>query len=606
MQRPKRHLLGLLSILLALWVLEAPDAVGQAFVNRTYTAGLDAMWQGNGVATADYDGDGWLDVYVVSRLSHDPFNPRSWNRLFRNNGDGTFSETTLAAGVRVDFLPALPTKIFGNKSAAAWGDYDRDGDPDLFLTHVGPEVLFRNNGDGTFTDVANQAGLNDANAHQDESETSGSTWWDYNLDGYLDLYVSSWTGRNAFYRNNGDGTFASIGAETGLDLEDQTWMSLSWDVDLDGWPDLYLANDFGPNRLFGNNGDGSFTDITDIWGLADEGESMGLALGDVNGDSWPDLFITNNAVRGGGQLENTLFLGAPAGPLPEEAVRYGIQNTDWAWGTEFSDLDLDGDLDLVVVNGAFLERNTPNRYFRNTLMESGTFGFQDVSASAAVDGKAESHGLLVFDPNEDGAPDLLITNWGEPLYFLESPAPSKRWLKVGLRGLSANPDGVGSRIRVLTSDGWQVRFHDGVDFMGQSVQPAHFGMGLHTTYEAIEVTWPGGMKELFDGGVTSRTVILQQGSGTAVRVETPFLPSEGPKLEIYPMPASDRLVLETSQPLNWWVSDLLGRRMVESDATRASALRSSIDVGFWAPGVYVLSWRTHLGQTGHRTVVVTR
>ncbi|MDA0378405.1 MAG: CRTAC1 family protein, partial [Bacteroidetes bacterium] len=536
----------------------------QVFVNRTFDAGLDRMWQGNGVATADYDGDGWLDVYLVSRLTHEAGNARSWNRLYRNNRDGTFTETTLEAGVRVDFLPALPATIFGNKSGAAWGDYDRDGDPDLFLTHVGPEVLFRNNGDGTFTDVANEAGLNRPDAATDESETSGATWWDFDLDGYLDLYVSSWTGRNAFYRNNGNGTFTDIGQETGLDLEDRTWMSLPWDVDLDGWPDLYLANDFGPNRLFRNNGNGMFTDVTAQWGLGDEGESMGLALGDVSGDGWPDLFITNNAVRGGGVLANTFFLGAASGPLQDVAAQYGIENTDWAWGTEFSDLDLDGDLDLLVVNGAFLERNTPNRFFRNMTKEEGVFRFEDVSGPSGVDGRAESHGLLVFDPNNDGALDLLVTNWGEPLYFLVHPGPAKRWLKVGLRGVSTNPDGVGSRIRVLTTEGWQIRWHDGVDFLGQSIQPAHFGMGLATTYEAIEVTWPGGMTERFAGGATSTTVILHQGTGTAVGTERTPRTSCSDVVSAYPVPARDRVILEMERPTMWTIHDLLGKMVARS------------------------------------------
>jgi hypothetical protein len=581
------------------------QARAQVYVNRTYEAGLDRMWQGHGVATADYDGDGWLDLYVVSRLTHDPANPRSWNRLYRNNGDGTFSETTLEAGVRVDFLPPLPAKIFGNKSAAAWGDYDRDGDPDLFLTHVGPEVLFRNNGDGTFTDVAKEAGLNKPDAATDESETSGATWWDYDLDGYLDLYVSSWTGRNAFYRNNGDGSFTDISQQTGLDLEDRTWMTLSWDVDRNGWPDLYLANDFGANRLFGNNGDGTFSDITNQWGLADEGESMGLALGDVSGDGWPDLFITNNAVRGGGLLANTFFLGAASGPLQDMAPQFGIEDTEWAWGTEFSDLDLDGDLDLVVVNGAFLERNMPNRYFKNMSREEGAFRFEDVSVTSHVDGRAESHGLLVFDANEDGALDLLVTNWEEPLYYLVHPGPNKRWLKVVLEGSAANPDGVGSSIRVETSTGWQSRHHDGVDFLGQSIQPAHFGMDLQTTYKSIEVTWPGGMTERFPGGTTSTTVTLHQGSGIPVATEQAPGTDAPSWVDLYPVPATDRIMVESAMPLDWAVYDLLGREMARSDET--GPLRHILQVDDWVPGVYLLRWRSgHAGIQGQRMVVVAR
>ena len=569
------------------------------------------MWQGHGVATADYDGDGFLDIYIASRIRHDPFNPRSWNRLYRNNGDGTFTETTEQAGVRVDFLPELPVEIFGNKLAVAWGDYDRDGDPDLFLTHVGPEVLFRNNGDGTFTDVANEAGLNGPDADTDESLTSGASWWDYNLDGYLDLYVSSWNAPNRFYRNNGDGTFTDLSAETGLDLEDQTWMSLSWDVDRDGWPDLYLANDFGPNTLFRNLGDGSFQDVTAEWGLGDPGESMGLALGDASGDRLPELYVTNNAVRETNAKLNTFFLGGEQGPLQETAENLGIADTDWAWGTEFADLDLDGDSDLIVVNGALIERNTPNRYFRNMLVEERAMRWEDVSSSTGVDGRAESHGLLLVDANEDGALDMIITNWDEPLYYLQHPGSSSAWLKVELVGMTSNPDGVGAEIRVLAGNREQVRFHNGVDFLGQNIQPAHFGLGSQATYDAIDVLWPGGMHERWEGGAARTTRTLVQGTGTviATALEANLLPAEA-KLDVYPVPAVDRMTINAAGASTWEAVDILGRIVASGrfQATRAaSAEMIRVDVSTWSPGIYLIRTRGQGNLPGaHRTVVVYR
>ena len=599
---------GLLVCFCVIFLCGSPTLLhAQVFANQTYEAGLDAMWQGHGVGTADYDGDGDLDIYIASRLKHDPFNPRSWNRLYRNDGDGTFTDVTAAAGVRVDFLPDLPVKVFGNKFSVSWADYDRDGDPDLLLTHVGPEVLFRNNGDGTFTNVADEAGLN-AGA-PDEFETAGATWWDYDLDGWLDLYLSSWNGPNRFYRNRGDGTFEDVGAQTGMDDEARTWMSLSWDINRDGLPDLYLANDFGPNTLYVNEGGGLFTDASLEWGLADEGESMGLALGDVSGDDYPDLYITNNAVREDALL-NTFFLGANQGPLEDRAAAFNVSNTDWAWGTEFFDGDLDGDLDLFVVNGALLERNTPNRYFRNMLVEEGALRWMDVSSSSQADGRAESHGLLVFDMDEDGDPDLLITNWDEPLYLLVNQSARGNWLKVNLEGTQANKDGVGAVITLITSAGRQYRWYNGVDFLGQSIQPALFGLGSLSSYESIEIAWPGGARERWEGGPANQTVTLIQGTGTTVSTSVDRVRADSAELTAYPNPAVGVITFalrpasgedtpgalnKGQYPLTWTVYDMMGRQV----ATVSNA-RGSTDVQFdtntWAAGVYLLQVRSSTGS----------
>lgn len=587
-------------------VADIQPAHAQVFENRTYEAGLDAMWQGHGVGAADYDGDGDLDLYIASRQKYDPFNTRSWNRLYRNNGDGTFTDVSEAAGVRVDFLPDRPAKVFGNKYGVAWADFDRDGDPDLLLTHVGPEVLFRNNGDGTFTDIADDAGLNEG--VPDEFETAGATWWDFDLDGFLDLYLSSWNGPNRFYRNLGDGTFEDISAATGLDDESRTWMSMSWDINDDDLPDLYLVNDFGPNTLYLNQGDGTFLDASDDWGLADEGESMGLALGDVSGDGFPDLFISNNAVRQGNTMLNTFFRGADEGPLLDEAQSFGIANTDWAWGTEFFDGDLDGDLDLFVVNGSLIERNTPNRYFTNMLMEEGALRWVDRSETSQTNGTGESHGLLVFDLENDGDPDLLVTNWDEPLYLLEHTGSVNHWLKVALTGTSSNKEGFGSVISVESSLGTQKRWFNGVDFLGQNIQPAMFGLGQNPTYSAIEVEWPGGMRERWEGGPASTTITLTQGTGTLISTHVESHPEPEATISLWPNPARGDVWFKIGTPgslsgmtatkrMSWSVSDLLGRNLTgNQSADSPSSVRISTES--WPPGVYMLV--VTMERTGQR------
>lgn len=564
-------------------------ALAQVFENRTYESGLDGVWQGQGVATADYDGDGDQDVYMVSKLSHDPFNPRSWNRFYSNNGDGTFTEVTDEAGVRVDFLPLLPRKLFGNKWGASWADYDRDGDPDLFLTNVGPEVLFRNNGDGTFTDVADDAGLNIPDSDTDEDETSGGMWWDFNLDGYLDLYVSSWIGKNRFYVNNGDGTFTNIAPDTGLDLEDRTLLSVSWDQDRDGWPDLYLVNDFGENRFLRNLGNGQFEDQSHLWGLDDAGESMGVAVGDVNGDLLPEIFVTNNATRLDRRL-NTFFVGGLTPPLLESAVDLGLQNADWAWGTEFADGDLDGDMDLFIVNGFLLEGNTPNRYYKNMLVEEGSMRWVEDSETVGLNGMAESRGLLLFDGNQDGALDVLISNWGQPPYYYESTASSNEWLKVSLNGVTSNPHGFGAEIRLYSELGIQSRFYNGADYLGQSVQPAHFGLDSNGTYDAIEVIWPNGIRERWEGGNASRLVLLTEGTGQLIPTHTEEHPDKPVLADVFPVPAAHSVTFKSTNGAKWSVWDILGRPVPYQNASGVTSgkLSVTLDVSSWTPGLYIL------------------
>ena len=319
-------------------------SVAQRFVLRTQEAGFGSAWDGTGVAVTDYDLDGDLDVYHVSYKPYDQFDPRSWNRLYRNNGDKTFTEVGLEAGVRGESIPPTILRVFGNKFGVSWVDYDNDGDLDLFLTNIGPEVLFRNNGDGTFDDVTHDSGLQGANAVADLSETSGSLWRDFDLD----VFITSWSGVTRFYSNNGDGTFEEISELTGLGLDVRSWMSLSDDFNHDGRPDLLLVNDFGPNLLYLNLGNHVWELASDLYDLGGYKESMGASMGDADNDGDYDIFITNNAIHTT-QL-NSFYRATPTPPYIEIGTELGIGETDWGWGTELFDADHDRDLDMLVSN----------------------------------------------------------------------------------------------------------------------------------------------------------------------------------------------------------------------------------------------------------------
>jgi len=583
----------------------ATTSVAQRFVLRTQEAGFGSAWDGTGVAVADYDLDGDLDVYHVSYKPYDQFDPRSWNRLYRNNGDKTFTEVGLEAGVRGESIPPTTLRVFGNKFGASWVDYDNDGDPDLFLTNIGPEVLFRNNGDGTFEDVTDDAGLQGANAVADLTETSGSLWRDFDLDGDLDVFITSWSGVTRFYSNNGDGTFEDISEVTGLGLDVRSWMSLSDDFNHDGRPDLYLVNDFGPNLLYLNLGNHVWELASDLFEIGGIKESMGASMGDADNDGYYDIFITNNAIHSS-QL-NSFYRAAATPPYLEIGTELGIGETDWGWGTELFDADNDGDLDIFAVNGSFLERDTPNRLFRNRLIEDGVLSFEDVSVASTTDGLAESHGLVVFDYDDDGDLDMLVSNWREPLYLYENTTISRNWLKVELIGDTNNLNGVGAELRFSTLDGTYYRLNDGIDFLGQSIQPVHVGLGSAAMVNELMVTWPGGAREVYLDVQANQTFIAREGSGVAVSTD-PSLPHSASGLapSAFPNPAQNHVNIQFSAPSSGVylveVYSVLGERVAFDKilATVGATARIDLSLGEIPSGLYVYrittNSATHIGS----------
>lgn len=587
------------------------DLRAQHFDLKTSDAGFGSAWDGTGVAVADYDMDGDLDVYFVSYKPYDQFDPRSWNRLYRNNGDKTFSEVGLEAGVRGEGLSNSPLRVFGNKFGASWVDYDSDGDPDLFLTSIGLEALFRNNGDGTFEDVIEQSGLQIQDADADLTENSGSLWWDYDLDGDLDVYVTSWSGKNRHYMNNGDGTFEDLSVVSGLDVDVRTWMGLTNDIDRDGRLDLYLVNDFGPNLLFLQQEDGSWEESSEIFEIGNKKESMGATIGDANNDGFFDIFVTNNSIHT--SHLNSLYLAAPSPPFAEEGVVLGIGTSAWGWGTEFFDADHDGDLDLYAVNGSFLEDGTPNRFFTNRLIEDGVFSFEDRSESSGTNGTAESHGLVVFDYDNDGDLDMLVSTWRSPLYFYENVSFVGNWLKVNLIGVSSNLNGVGARVRASTEQAVYHRLNDGIDFLGQSIQPIHFGLGDAITVDELLIEWPSGSREIFLDVAVNQTFEVIEGSGIAVSIQESLPIRNILSSTAFPNPFSNTFHLKmesgSSGPFELEVFSILGRRLLSQDITLIAGQESKLDIDLStvAAGVYMYSLRgADGGRVESGTIVKTR
>ena len=509
---------------------ETSERAGIAYTH--YRDLLDIIPLGAGVVAFDYNGDDLQDIYVTSTPDLAGLVPDSEgeNALFRNNGDGTFTDVADEAGVS-------DADAKSNGGCAA--DYDNDGDQDLFVANWGASKLFRNDGNGTFVDVAESAGLADPDSTY---RSMGCAWGDFDRDGALDFIVvrhidesnpDAFTMRLYFldvrplalFHNNRDGTFTEVtgllGSTASPDHDEgaygRVWgagFQPAWvDFDNDGDLDLYVINDFGeyihPNVLWRNDGpagdsasgtEWSFTDISEPSGAGTAMFGMGLAVADYNSDGYLDMFVTNIA-------DNVLLTNSGDGGFQDRAADAGVAYGEYrrqqrvSWGTVFLDYDNDGYEDLYVASG-FLDtddinrREQPNLLFRNNRDGS----FSDVSAISGAADWGTGRGVAYADFNGDGCLDLFVANLGrsaaagEPVRLFQNRCDwGNNWLIVKPVGTASNRDGIGARI-TLTADGRsQVReITAGASNSSQNMLPAHFGLGQSETVDEVRVQWPSG------------------------------------------------------------------------------------------------------------------
>lgn len=483
---------------------------------------------GGGVAVADVDGDGWEDLFFTSLPSFDPGSPSVPSALFRNNGDETFENVTQKAGL---------VGLRGLVQGALFFDYDNDGDPDLYVAAYDGGQLFRNEG-GTFRDATAEAGLLlDGRCGELPCFGSSATAADYDRDGHLDLLVVNnvyWDaddpdqiGRRqlfpAFFpaqpaflfRNRGDGTFADVTEATGLTNAGGKGLGAVWtDLNRDGWPDVYIANDLSPNRLYVNRGDGTFAEFAESAGLDEIKSSMGVTAADFDHDGEMELVTTN--LKGS---KVSLFRNM-GGLRFDYATDYsGLASSARAsgWGIEAVDVDLDGHLDLAVSGGPVWEKtptDTRNLLFRNT----GQGRFEDVTlTSGAIQAGTVARGLAVADINRDGQPDLVFANAdGESPLLLcnESPSPNG-WLRLHLEGTASNRDAVGARVELLRADGLRIvqEVRAGGSYQSTSTRALFFGLGDSAPAE-LKIHWPSGAVETYTDLQANAILQVQEGSGT--------------------------------------------------------------------------------------------
>jgi hypothetical protein len=485
------------------------DASGRKYQVETLPGGLSVI---------DFDADGWPDLFCTNGASLPSLKktgPQFWNRLYRNNRDGTFSDVTAKSGLQGE----------GYSMGVAVGDYNNDGHEDLFVAGAHANYLYRNNGDGRFTDVTRIAGLNQAGSPNPALWSVGACWIDYDSDGFLDLFISNYCDWEAgqdpicggmqdqaraychpdryraepmqLYHNNGDGTFTEITHKQGLpDLLGKGMGLAMADFAGDGHPGIFVANDNARNLLLRSRGKG-FEEIGINAGVAYNGDGrnisgMGADFGDIDGDGRPDIVMTG--------LKNEtyeVFLNQGKGIFDDGSVRTGMLNLSrkWnGWGCGLVDLDNDGWLDLFVAGGGLDAQDAQsNRIYRNL---GGHF--EDVTESVGNDfGSAAQHRGVVFaDFDRDGRIDAAVTALNTPIELwwnrsaLESP--SAHWLQLRLTGGRSNRSGIGAEVRCNAGGRMQMRTVSGsVGYASTSDLTVHFGLG-EAAHAQLEIRWPNG------------------------------------------------------------------------------------------------------------------
>jgi enediyne biosynthesis protein E4 len=425
---------------------------------------------GSGLGLLDLDGDHDLDIILTGRTGNGIV-------VYENDGTGNFTDRSIGSGIA-----AL------NVSSVAAADFDNDGDQDIFFGGwLVPSKLYRNDGNFTFTDVTASAGISIVGA------SMGSSWGDFDKDGYPDLYytartnTSNNTTKNQLLHNNGDGTFTDVAQSLNVDAEeDPTLVSAFFDFDRDGDDDLYLGTDKGNsgewwNRLYRNDG-GTFTEITDDANARAYIDCMGIAITDLNNDSYFDVYMTDT-------MRNALYVQDGSGVFVDETDTAGVTSGAVGWGCVFADFDNDSFSDLYVCNLI-----APNRLYRGADMAD--WPMTDEGPAAGVDLSGTSYCVAVGDVNNDGLLDMLVGHVGQPvkLFINQSPdAVGNHMLRlrpvIGSQDLKA----VGTCMNVLANGKWQAgELRAGVNYKASEGDTVHFGLGTDTEALAVDVVWPGG------------------------------------------------------------------------------------------------------------------
>jgi hypothetical protein len=504
-----------------------------------------------GVAVFDYDNDGWMDIFLVDGSTLEDLQAKKCHsgKLYHNNHDGTFTDVTAKAGLT----------HCGWGFGAAVGDYDNDGWEDLYVTYLDGAVLYRNNGDGTFTDVTAKAGVGNAGRWG-----TSAAFGDYDNDGFLDLYVANYVdldlkhlpefgqgsfcqyrgipvscgprglkgGRDRLYRNNGDGTFTDVTEKLNIDPDSYYGLGVLWlDYDLDGCPDLYVANDSSPSLLYRGDCKGGFTEVGVQAGVAysadgREQAGMGIDSADYDNDGWPDIAKANFS-----DDTNNLYHNDHNGEFTDLAgpANFGQVSAPFlAFGIKFLDFDNDGWEDIFVANGHVNPQVDGHSFgvtyaerpllFRN--LKNGKFEEIGRSAGSVLARRYVARGAAAADFFNDGREDLLVSVLdGSPLLLRNETTKRGHWLRIKTVGTHSNRDGFGARVEIKAGGLAQVEeVRANSSFESASDPRLHFGLGAATQVDSIVIHWPSGKVDTLGPQIADQELVIQEGGAVTKRI----------------------------------------------------------------------------------------
>ncbi|TYB79669.1 FG-GAP-like repeat-containing protein [Bizionia myxarmorum] len=526
---------------------------------------------GNGISFCDYNNDGWDDITMATQDND--------KLRFYKNVNGTF----VLDNLNIPFNNSEQKQV-------VWVDIDNDGDKDLFVTSNNDgNKLYLNLGNLNFEDITEAAGFPTENF-----ESYGASWGDYDNDGFLDVFISNRSESNNqpnyFYRNNGDNTFTDVTEEAGFDNDSHmTFCSAFFDYDNDGWQDIYLSSDkyFNQNFLYRNNGDGTFTDVSVESNTAIVIDAMSTTIGDYNNDGWFDIYITNTPTDG-----NVLFRNNGDGTFTDIGMFSGVRLHSYAWGAVFLDADNDMDEDIYV-SCEFDGSNPPYRssaFFKN----QGNNTFENSRNSGFIGDAAKSYSNAIGDFNNDGYPDIAVSNIHfENMYLWENQGDkTNNWLKVNLTGVQSNRDGIGSRIEISVNGNKQYRYTlCGEGYLAQNSNTQFFGVGTNTSIDYIKVTWLSGIIDYIENVTPNQVLQIREGQNS-LNLES----KNRSELSFYPNPVISTLTLMNKTPVSGVViHNILGQEVFKKSLQNN---QEEIQLSHLEPGIYFVKVQSnHISET---------
>ncbi|RNC79800.1 MAG: T9SS C-terminal target domain-containing protein [Winogradskyella sp.] len=538
------------------------------FEDEALTRGIDATTNcdgnGLGISFADFDNDGLDDITVPTRNNE--------GLKFYKNFGGIFVEQQL-------LTPAIlyPTR------SVSWVDYDNDGDRDLFVVSDSDgNKLFNQASDGTFSDVTISSGL-----FTDNVFTFSVTWGDINNDGCLDLFFSNRTTNTLFpnflFQNNCDGTFSNISSSAGISSDSRLTFGASFfDFNNDGFQDIYLINDkVTANRLYKNDGDGTFTDVSASTGAGITIDAMSVTIDDYNSDGFLDIYITNTDIQYPNRVAgNVLLQNVNGTSFSDVSSSSSTDLQGWCWGANFLDAENDADLDLYV-SCLYVSETDPDSY---GFYENQTSGFSQPTNIGFLNNDLSSYGTAIGDADNNGMVDILVVNDANnlPNLWMNKTNTTNNYLSVSLNGTTSNKDGIGSRIEISINGEKQYRYLiNGESYISQNSFTEYFGVGAATIVDYVKVTWLSGVVDILNNVSVNQKINITEGSTLSTANY-----SDNNTLAIYPNPANNRLFVNAQQQLDSIIIyNTLGQQILQLNPNSSTF---DIDISGLESGIYFI------------------